>query len=240
MILLWAVASGQLVHVLRCTSDVKHSTVSVAFNQDTTLLASCISGHTKGNRGTIEIWEVASGRLCQVLVRAGYIRSVTFSPNGTFLASNIEETVQLWEVASGQLVHVLQGGTVDSVVFSPDGTLLASGDRHGNVRLWSVGQGTLIGTYLSLPGGEWLTYIPQGYYIGSKDVEKRVVMKFERDGLLYPAELFQRDNPNPQKVAEALRGIKSNEREMAKPVPRPQALAAKPLRLLGEGHRQSS
>jgi hypothetical protein len=77
-------------------------------------------------------------------------------------------------------------------------------------------------------------------YIGSKDVEKRVVMKFERDGLLYPAELFQRDNPNPQKVAEALRGIKSNEREMAKPVPRPQALAAKPLRLLGEGHRQSS
>jgi WD40 repeat protein len=110
MILLWAVASGQLVHVLRCTSDVKHSTVSVAFNQDTTLLASCISDHTKGNRGTIEIWEVASGRLCQVLVRAGYIRSVTFSPNGIFLASNIEETVQLWEVASGQLVHVLQGG----------------------------------------------------------------------------------------------------------------------------------
>lgn len=110
MILLWAVASGQLVQVLRCTSDVKHSTVSVAFNQDTTLLASCISGHTKGNRGTIEIWEVASGRLCQVLVRAGYIRSVTFSPNGIFLASNIEETVQLWEMASGQLVHVLQGG----------------------------------------------------------------------------------------------------------------------------------
>jgi WD40 repeat protein len=98
------------------------------------------------------------------------------------------------------------GGAVDSVVFSPDGTLLANGVRHGNVRLWSVGQGTLIGIYLSLPGGEWLTYIPQGYYIGSKDVEKRVVMKFERDGLLYPAELFQRDNPNPQKVAEALRG----------------------------------
>ena len=70
--------------------------------------------------------------------------------------------ILLWEVASGQLVHVLQGGAVDSVVFSPDGTLLASGDRHGNVRLWSVGHGTLIGTYLSLPGGEWLTYIPQG------------------------------------------------------------------------------
>jgi len=46
------------------------------------------------------------------------------------------------EVASGHLVHVLQEAP-DSIVFNPDGTLLANGARHGNVRLWSVGQGTL-------------------------------------------------------------------------------------------------
>ena len=46
-------------------------------------------------------------------------------------------------------------------------------------------------------------------------------MKFERDGLLYPAELFQRDNPNPQKVAEALRGDKEQRARDGKAGPSP-------------------
>jgi hypothetical protein len=160
----------------------------------------------------VKLWDARSGRLLNTL--EGHEReatSVAFSPDGSVLASGSrDKTVKLWDARSGRLLNTLEGHEREatSVAFSPDGALLASGSDDGTVKVWSVKQPTLVATILSVSRQGWITYTPEGYFIGSEDVLERVAMKFERAGHLYPAELFPRDNPNPEKVAQALAGGK--------------------------------
>jgi WD40 repeat protein len=69
------------------------------------------------------------------------VLSVTFSPDGKFLASgNGDKTVKVWEVGSWREVATLRGhgSSVLSVTFSPDGKFLASGSNT-TVKVWEVG-----------------------------------------------------------------------------------------------------
>jgi WD40 repeat protein len=80
---------------------------------------------------------------------AGAIWSVTFSPDGKFLAAgNDNGTAQLWNVAARQSVGAPlsgHGGTVRSVAFSSNGKILAVGSNNGTVQLWSTATGRLVG-----------------------------------------------------------------------------------------------
>lgn len=70
-------------------------------------------------------------RLLSLSGHIRYLRDVTFSPDGAYLASSGDDrTVKLWDVATGQEVHVFRTPTCaaygNSLAFSPDGTSLAS------------------------------------------------------------------------------------------------------------------
>jgi WD40 repeat protein len=85
---------------------------------------------------------VASGRELRTLAgHSNEIESVSFSPDGTMLASaSWDLTIKLWEVGSGREMRALTGHTqwVQGVAFAPDGTLLASGANDSTVRLWGI------------------------------------------------------------------------------------------------------
>ena len=99
----------------------------------------------------IGVWmyEVATSRALMLIPTASSVTSVSFSPDGSTLASGADDgTVKLWDVATGAMIATLEGHTdgVTSVSFSPDGSTLASGADDGTVKLWDVATGAMIAT----------------------------------------------------------------------------------------------
>ena len=99
----------------------------------------------------IGVWmyEVATSRALMLMPTASGVSSVSFSPDGSTLASGSwDGTVQLWDVVTGEPIATLGGreSSVSSVSFSPDGSTLASGSGDDTVRLWDVVTGEPIVT----------------------------------------------------------------------------------------------
>jgi len=67
-----------------------------------------------------------------------WVESVSFSPDGRFLASgDVDGVVRMWDIESGREVRRMKhGADVKSVGFSPDGRFLASGG--GAIWIWRV------------------------------------------------------------------------------------------------------
>lgn len=94
-------------------------------------------------------WRCHQGHRLTLRGHAGSVMSVTFTPDGTTLASgSTDGTVKLWDVATGHPRMTLLGHAdrVNSVSFSPDGKTLASGSTDGTVRLWDCTTGAEQGT----------------------------------------------------------------------------------------------
>jgi WD40 repeat protein len=95
---------------------------------------------TGGLRGTISIWNVASGaRTADLSGASALIMDIAFSPDSSTLAvAGFDRAVHLFDVKSTTERLVLQHDVVVSAVaFSPDGSRLAS-FTPGQVRVWAL------------------------------------------------------------------------------------------------------
>ena len=132
---LWDVASRQNIATLTGSDSAPAAILSVAFSPDGTMLAT-------GSDGAIKLWDVASRENIATLEgHVDWVWSVSFSPNGAFLASGLSDgTIKLWDVASRQNIATFEGHTswVQSVSFSPSEALLASGSDDNTIKLWHV------------------------------------------------------------------------------------------------------
>lgn len=69
-----------------------------------------------------------------------YIRSVSFSPDGKFLATGAEDKqIRIWDIAKNRIRRILQGHEQDiySLEFSRDGSILVSGSGDRTARIWA-------------------------------------------------------------------------------------------------------
>ena len=110
-----------------------HITGNISYSPDGTRLAMASS---------IEIWifDAHTGEELALLAgHEGWVLSVSFSPDGSTLASGSgDHTVRLWDATTGAHLRTLTGHMewVTGISFSPDGVTLASGSRDGTVLLW--------------------------------------------------------------------------------------------------------
>jgi WD40 repeat protein len=124
---------------------------ALAFSPDARILATEGAGEGKKpyimSAGTIQLWDIATGRRIATLPAAGdppnRIDALAFSPDGRKLASGMNGTVWLWDIPTRRLLAGLPGLTtsVSSIVFSPDGRTLASSDAGQMLLLWDASTG---------------------------------------------------------------------------------------------------
>ena len=91
------------------------------------------------------------------------VYSVSFSPDGTLLASgSLVGTLKLWDVVRREQIASLEGHTdvVFSVAFSPDGTLLTSASKDYTFKLWDVAKKENIATHVT--GATSVAFSPDG------------------------------------------------------------------------------
>jgi WD40 repeat protein len=125
-------------HKLFATQAHKELIATVEFSPDGKWLASC-------GTMTIQLWRVHNNELKPfgdpLRGHAGYVPSITFSPDGTRLVSaSSDRTLKLWSTADGTDLGTLYGhrGRVSGVVFSRDGHRIYSTGEDGDVRVWEA------------------------------------------------------------------------------------------------------
>jgi WD40 repeat protein len=145
----WDISTGNLVHTLETT------TWNIAFSPDGTRFAYA-EGRMSVDEHKIQVKDVMTGDAIFTLeITTNITAKLSFSPDGSRIASGSNLGIQIWDAANGELLNNLEGqeGDIESIVFSPDDTLIASGSENGTVRVWDMETGefqhvfTLSGEY---------------------------------------------------------------------------------------------
>jgi WD40 repeat protein len=133
---LWDTAHGQ-GSIFRAPTAI----AALAFTPDSRRLA------TAGTDGVVHLRQVDTG------ARAGSFKAnaggdaVTFSPDGSLLATTTEAAVRVWDTATGrELLPCLPGHGVWRVAFSLDVPRLATVDQDGTVTVWDRSAGQKLAT----------------------------------------------------------------------------------------------
>ncbi|MDJ0734385.1 MAG: hypothetical protein QNJ47_09990 [Nostocaceae cyanobacterium] len=113
------------------------------------------------------------------------VNGLSFSPDGTLIASaSADNTIKIWQ-KNGKLLHTLEGHSnrVNSINFSPDGKIIASTSTDKTVKIWSI-DGKFINT---LQGHQDVVnsviFSPDGNQIASASADKTIKI-WNREGKL--------------------------------------------------------
>ncbi|NES83307.1 MAG: protein kinase [Moorea sp. SIO2B7] len=90
-----------------------------------------------GNISLTHSWKC----ICTLKGHLSSIHSLSFSPDGKYLASgSADQTIKIWNLKQAQVKHTFSGHSsiVEAVIFSPDGKMLVSGSWDYTIRFWDL------------------------------------------------------------------------------------------------------
>jgi WD40 repeat protein len=161
-------ASGQVSATFVCTQqeDGVEDGCAPTFSRNGATLA----GGPNDEKGTVQIWNVASHKLVRTLVVGARVNQVAFTADGRSVAIASEDrAVQIWDVATGTAKTLIgHADAVYSVAFSPDGTTVATGGVDRGVLIWNVATSKLLHTFTGHAGSvNAVAFAPNGRTVAS-------------------------------------------------------------------------
>ena len=103
-----------------------------------TFFVEALDLHGNAQFGEYALAEISASNIATWKGHTDWVNSVSFSPDGTVLASGSNDGVKLWEASTLEHIATLSDhGSRSSVSFSPDGRTLATGSWDG-VNLWEA------------------------------------------------------------------------------------------------------
>jgi WD40 repeat protein len=127
---IWDVSTGKKTELALLNEGNPHA---LCYAPSGKLLASL------DEKGTVRLWEMATGKLVRRLEGAG--RLLLFSPDGLTLATGgPDHSILLLDVPTGQVRHRFSGhrGKVLAASFSPDGKRLVTSSADSTVLIWDL------------------------------------------------------------------------------------------------------
>jgi len=130
--------------------------------------------------GSIQVWDLASGKLERTINAGQKVTAVAINESGQTLASaQADRSIVLWDLNTGAPVGDLKKheDVINALVFSPDGQTLASGGDDRTAILWDVPtrkpKRTLKGHELTVTS---LAFSPDGLTLASGSGNASVVL----------------------------------------------------------------
>jgi RNA polymerase sigma factor (sigma-70 family) len=134
---LWEVETGKLAHRLKPPSTV----FDAIFTADSSRLILMCNSRPAAEIGTVEMWEVASGKVVRTFVGQDHIGNAAITSDSRMLATaGRDKKIRLFEVATGEERDRIIGheSVVRALDFSPDGKLLAAASCDAPAYVWDV------------------------------------------------------------------------------------------------------
>jgi RNA polymerase sigma factor (sigma-70 family) len=198
-IILWDTTADKELHLLKRGGGVNGlgGLPTLSFSRDSKHLAL-----RAGADGTIEVWEVASGKLAGTVgenrprpldednvkiqisgAMAGNL--IVFGPDGkTLLAGGDNNTIRIWDWTTGSERAIAGGhqGTVLALVPSADGKTVTTQGQDNWVRAWDAATGKEIDSFRLPAGASAATFSADSKYVAFTVADKTVRLADVRTG----------------------------------------------------------
>lgn len=121
---------------------------SMSKSVDTAKQLDASEAENKAATAAVSVAQGPTGFPSRLAGHYGSVSSLSFSPDGSLLASgSYDSIVIVWKMDDGSVVHQLNhGDRVAAVEFSPDGNRILSAGNDKMIKLWDVNTGELIQT----------------------------------------------------------------------------------------------
>ena len=178
-ITLWNTKNQVEIRTLRRSNSPAQPAHSLSFDPGGKMLA-CAT--VNGWVNSIDLWDVESGNPIRSLTKnVPYVRCISLakSVKASLLASGHEDgSIRIWDYSNETKPILLSGhgNLVSGLTFAVKGSVLISSSEDGTIKLWESQGGAELATIFIFEGNDWAATTPEGYFDGTREGMKRVVL----------------------------------------------------------------